>query len=211
VLAHQRLRYESQRASRVLDYLTELNAGDPQGRFTGRLDLSHVGIFGYSFGGAVALETCRRDGRFLAAMNLDGLLFGAADGYQGGIPYFLVSDANPPPTPADLASNDPKVRYMSELIAGDLAGQRTALRQSGYELQVAGTRHGSFDDAPLYAPLQRFRSGWSNPPRITAALRRYALAFFDQALHGTPSSLLSAGTRGRPAMTLAIGESVTAP
>ena len=44
-LAHRRLAYEAQRASRVLDYLAKLNAGDPQGRFTGRLDLRHVGNF----------------------------------------------------------------------------------------------------------------------------------------------------------------------
>ncbi len=203
--AHRRLAYEAQRASRVLDYLAKLNAGDPQGRFTGRFDLRHVGILGYSFGGAVALETCRRDSRFSAAMNMDGLLFGAADDYDGRIPYFVVSDTNPAPTPAELASNDPAVRYTSELIVGDATGQRAALRHGGYELQVAGTSHASFDDAPLYAPLQRFRAGWSNPPRITAALRQYTRAFFDQALHGTPSPWLAAGTRGQPAMTLAVG------
>jgi dienelactone hydrolase len=204
-LANRRLAYEMHRASSVLDYLRRLNDGDDRGRFTGRLDLRRVGIFGYSFGGAVALETCRRDRRFLAAMNFDGLLFGAADGYDGGIPYFLVSDSNPLPTPAELASDDPAVRYMSKLIVGDAADQRAALRHAGYELLVGDSKHASFNDSPLYAPLQRLRAGWSNPPRITAALRQYTLAFFDEVLYGTPSPLLAAGTRGRPPMTLAVG------
>ena len=43
-LANRRLAYEAQRASSVLDYLAKLDAGHAQGRFTGRLDLHHVGI-----------------------------------------------------------------------------------------------------------------------------------------------------------------------
>ncbi len=210
-LAKRRLAYETQRASNVLDYLTRLDAGDPPNPFTGRFELRHVGILGYSFGGAVALETCRRDRRFSAAMNLDGILWGAGDGYKGGIPYFLVSDANPLPTSADLVSDDPVVRYTSQLIFADDSGQRAALRDGGFELTIADTEHASFSDVPLYAPLQRFAAGWSNPPRITTALRQYTLAFFDRALDGTPSPLLTPGTRGRPAMTLTVGTTGMTP
>ena len=207
-LANRRLRYETQRASSVLDRLTELNDGDVGSPFTNRLDLRRVGIFGYSFGGAVALETCRRDRRFLAAMNLDGLLFGAADGYEGGVPYFLVSNSDPLPTAADLVSDDPPVRNMSKAIFRDIADQRAALH-TGYELVVPGTRHASFNDAPLYAPLQRLRSGWSNPPRVITVLRQYTLAFFDRALLGRPSPLLAAGTRGWHETRFAVGGPVS--
>ena len=93
---------------------------------------------------------------------------------------------------------------MSKLIVGDAAGQRAALRHAGYELLVGGSKHASFNDTPLYAPLQRLRAGWSNPPRIAAALRQYTLAFFDQVLW---DALLAAGGRnqGQPPMTLAVG------
>src|SRR6185369_7724117 len=40
----------------VLDRLTALNASDPSGRFTGRLDLAAVGALGHSLGGATALQ-----------------------------------------------------------------------------------------------------------------------------------------------------------
>jgi dienelactone hydrolase len=181
-LARERLPYEAARASAVLDYLTKLDAGEPKGPFAGRLDLRHVGILGYSFGGAVALESCRRDKRFAGAINLDGMLLGAGAGYTGGVRYLLVSDSQPSPTPGELASDNPAVRYMAELIVADGVDQNAVLRHGGHEVQVAGTAHESFTDAPLYAPLQRFRAGWSNPPRITAALREYSLAFFGQAL-----------------------------
>jgi dienelactone hydrolase len=202
-LAQRRLPYETQRASSVLDFLTKLDAGDPPGPFTGLFDLGRVGLLGYSFGGAVAFETCRRDHRFSAVLNLGGVLFGAGDGYKGEFPYFLVRDSLP--TAEDLISKDPWLRYRSKLTLADLPNHRSVVRYGGYELAVDGTEHGSFNDAPLYAPLRRFRSGWSNPPRIVSALRQYMLAFFNQALYGTSSALLAPGTRGLPAMTLTLG------
>ena len=42
----------------VLDQVEELNTSDPSGFFTGKLDLENIGIFGHSFGGASALQTC---------------------------------------------------------------------------------------------------------------------------------------------------------
>ena len=60
----------------VLSELERLNQEDPDGLLTGRLDLSHVGILGYSFGGAVAMEACHADSRFQAGAALDSLLFG---------------------------------------------------------------------------------------------------------------------------------------
>ena len=56
----------------VLNQMAQLSANDQQGRFTGRLDLRRVGVFGHSFGGATALEVCRVDTRCKAGVNLDG-------------------------------------------------------------------------------------------------------------------------------------------
>jgi dienelactone hydrolase len=186
-LAKERLAYVSARASAVLDFLTTLDEGAGDGRLSGRMDLQRVGILGYSFGGAVALATCCRDQRFRAAMNLDGMLFGAGDAYDGRTPYLLVSDATPDPTPEQLSSNDVAVRCMSELIVADGAEQRVALRRGGHQIRLPDTVHESFTDVPLYAPLKRFRAGWNNPPRLTAALRNYALEFFDRMRHAQPS------------------------
>ncbi len=38
----------------VLDRLKQLNGSDASGKFTGRLDLARIGVFGHSFGGAAA-------------------------------------------------------------------------------------------------------------------------------------------------------------
>jgi dienelactone hydrolase len=76
----------------VLDRLQRLNASDASGRFTGRLDMTHVGVFGHSFGGATAAQFCSQDFRCKAGIDVDGSLHGSV--IQSGIhkPFmFLLS------------------------------------------------------------------------------------------------------------------------
>ena len=62
----------------VLDSLTELNKHDDL--LAGRMDLSRVGIFGHSFGGATAAAAVQTDRRFKAGINLDGSDLGKTRG-----------------------------------------------------------------------------------------------------------------------------------
>jgi predicted dienelactone hydrolase len=57
----------------VLDRLTQLNRSDSSGKFTGRLDMARVGVFGHSLGGAVAVQFCHEDSRCKAGS--DGARF----------------------------------------------------------------------------------------------------------------------------------------
>jgi dienelactone hydrolase len=61
----------------VLDRLQRLNSSDASGKFTGRLDLTRVGVFGHSFGGASAAQFCHEDSRCKAGIDLDGAPFGS--------------------------------------------------------------------------------------------------------------------------------------
>jgi predicted dienelactone hydrolase len=77
----------------VLDRLELLNRSDASGKFTGRLDMTRVGVFGHSFGGAAALEFCHEDHRCKAGIDLDGAPHGSV--IQAGVdrPFmFLLSD-----------------------------------------------------------------------------------------------------------------------
>lgn len=60
----------------ALDRLARLNASDPTGKFTGRLDMTRLGVFGHSFGGAQAAQFCSQDPRCKAAIDIDGSLHG---------------------------------------------------------------------------------------------------------------------------------------
>jgi predicted dienelactone hydrolase len=76
----------------VLDRLERLNTSDPSGKFTGRLDMTRVGVFGHSFGGAQAAQFCSQDSRCKAGIDVDGSLHGSV--IQAGIhkPFmFLLS------------------------------------------------------------------------------------------------------------------------
>lgn len=62
----------------ILDKLSKINAADLEDVFTNRLDLTKVGYFGHSFGGAAAAQTMSINSRFKAGINMDGYPFGNA-------------------------------------------------------------------------------------------------------------------------------------
>jgi dienelactone hydrolase len=77
----------------VLDQLERLNTSDVSGKLTGRLDMTRVGVFGHSFGGAQAAQFCSEDSRCKAGIDIDGAPLGSV--IQTGIdrPFmFLLSD-----------------------------------------------------------------------------------------------------------------------
>ena len=77
----------------VLDRLERLNTSDESGRFTRRLGMSRVGVFGHSFGGATSAQFCHEDSRCKAGIDVDGAPHGSV--IQAGInrPFlFLLSD-----------------------------------------------------------------------------------------------------------------------
>jgi predicted dienelactone hydrolase len=77
----------------VLDRLEQLNASNGSEKFKGRLDMTRVGVFGHSFGGATALQFCHDDSRCKAGIDVDGQPFGSV--IQDGLhkPFmFILSD-----------------------------------------------------------------------------------------------------------------------
>jgi predicted dienelactone hydrolase len=87
----------------VLDRLAQLNASDSSGKFTGRLDMTRVGILGHSLGGAVSLQFCHEDSRCKAGIDIDGAPHGSV--IQAGLrqPFmFLLSDHGAESDPASI-------------------------------------------------------------------------------------------------------------
>jgi pimeloyl-ACP methyl ester carboxylesterase len=85
----------------VLDRLARLNASDSSGKFTGRLDMTRVGVFGHSLGGAVAAQFCHEDSRCRAGIDIDGAPHGNV--IHAGLrqPFmFLLSDHGDESDPA---------------------------------------------------------------------------------------------------------------
>jgi predicted dienelactone hydrolase len=126
----------------VVDRLERLNASDPTAKFTGRLDMRHLGAFGHSWGGSQAAQFCHDDPRCAAAIDIDGLPFG--DVIQTGVPnpfMFLGSDLGE-------FSTDPEVRQIRADMKTLLDHSRADSRRS---LAIKGAFHFTFsDDGALF-------------------------------------------------------------
>jgi predicted dienelactone hydrolase len=120
----------------AIDRLQQLNGSDPSGRFTGRLDLSRVGVFGHSFGGAQAAQFCHDDARCKAGVDIDGMPFGSVirDGLQQPF-MFLLS--------AQIHGSDREARQVGADIQSIYDHQPAAHR---LRIAIRGANHFLFSD-----------------------------------------------------------------
>jgi dienelactone hydrolase len=180
-------------ASYVLDALGHLGAPF----FAGRVATDRAVIIGYSFGGSIAAEACRRDHRFVAVMNMDGWLFNSARGQGVPCPYVLMNDGEPVPPASDLDAADPSTRAAARMQIEDSAAQeRSFAHYGGWDLTITGASHTEFSDGAFYAPLDRT----GNAPRghVQALMRIYAEALCTLAFTGQTEPALDAAPPGFP-------------
>lgn len=178
----------------ALDELERFDRDDPSGFLTGRIALSHVGVCGHSFGGAVAADACTTDARFKAGINLDGLIFGAPTTKKIGKPFLLVSDDGFIPTPAEVRALDDKARRYWTFQSRNAQCVRQSLAGgSGYWFTLRGASHMNFHDIALYSPLRRFTGAGPIPPqRAMEITNAYILAFLQTYMCGERDHLLDA-------------------
>ena len=172
----------------VLDRLERLKASDASGKFAGRLDMTRVGVFGHSFGGATAAQFCHDDSRCKAGIDVDGQPFGSV--VQDGLhqPFmFLLSDHG-------RESGPETVRMMANVqsIYDRLPAEGRLL------IEIGGANHFLFsDDGALlksHIVLRTLRAldvvGIDGPRQL--AVTAYCVrGFFDAYLKGTSASPLN--------------------
>jgi predicted dienelactone hydrolase len=171
----------------VVSQLEKLNAGEPAGKFTGRLDLQRLGMFGHSFGGAQALQFCHDDPRCKAGIDIDGAPHGSV--IQEGLkqPFmFLLSDHS-----RDLA--DPA----SKQILADFQSIHNRLPNGRLFVTIRGANHFSFSDQMLvksqYVIGAMHMLGISRleSRRGLAITADYVHSFFDVYLKDVPADSLN--------------------
>ncbi|MEU7891649.1 lipase [Nonomuraea sp. NPDC049152] len=155
----------------------------------GSIDLSRVGVFGHSMGGATAAQITRGDRRVDVGVNLDG-------GFRGSV--------------AETGVAKPFLQMAAEdhTRESDPSWKSFWAASSGWkrELRFTGAAHYSFTDAEVLAPQlarelgvpTRDLIGTIDPERAVAAQRAFVTAFFDLHLKGRPTPLFEGQSRRFP-------------
>lgn len=184
-------------ASFALDKIAELDETAGQ-LFSGRLDLSRIGMLGWSFGGALSVQMSKDDPRVKAAIDQDGQLFG--DVWKTGTsrPVMLMHGIG------EIKAPDPEVEsHMKKKHLEIEAQNRSLLEHStndGYEVAIANAPHGHFSDCLLFLP-DKLKPGELDPRRAHEIILAYTLAFFDKYLRGQDNGLLAAPSPDYPEVT----------
>ena len=168
----------------VLNQLAQMQAAGSQTGFpwgTPRMDLTRVGAFGHSFGGATSMALLGADPRVKCAVNLDGwTLNGLATRTTQPVlfVYEAASEQRRPPVTVDAQVDAAD----NAVVDGSLA------EYGGLRAYVAGTQHLDFTDQTLVSPVRRLTAtGPIQGERIREITRGLVLGFFDQQLKGEGS------------------------
>lgn len=173
-------------ANFVVSQLQRLNAGDPSGRFTGRLDMHRLGMFGHSFGGAQSLQFCHEFAACRACIDIDGIPLGSV--VQSGLTQptmIMLSDHS-------RDASDPEAAR----IRADLQSVYDSLPNGRLFITIRGANHFSFTDQmltknpALIAIMRRAGIVRLGSRRALAITAQYVHTFFDVYLRAAPPALL---------------------
>lgn len=148
------------------------------------VDMSHIGMFGWSLGGAAVDTAMQLDHRIAAGANLDGQFFGSAPSKNLDRPFMLFSSG----------THNRNTDSSWRTLWSHLTGYRV-------DVQLHGAAHLSFSDNEWMVQQEASLLGLSqtqlqqqygtiDPNRAIAVQRVYLAAFFDQELRHQHSTLL---------------------
>lgn len=153
----------SKDVSLVID---ELNTWNAAGFLAGHLDVSKLGVFGHSQGGAAAGQALFDDQRIKAGINIDGVQWGPMIDNQLTKPFALVSSDWPPEHP------DFNKHIFRKGSSADF-----------YQSKILNSGHSNFMDIPLMIKIPMLNEADSIDPlkayKLTSAI---TVQFFDKYL-----------------------------
>lgn len=185
----------------VLNQLERLDADDDL--LAGRMDLSRVGIFGHSFGGATAIRTVQIDPRFRAGINMDGTDF-AATAESKAIDRPCLWFQTPPReiSDAEIAAAGETREWFDEVmrIHRDRASRLLYCTSGGARAIVHGAEHQTFtSDFALLGSTRPWSwlvtglgLGTIEGPRAVSLVDTLVLSFFQEHLQEQPDALRAA-------------------
>lgn len=182
----------------VLDQVEQLAANDPDQRFTGRMDMNNVGMFGHSFGGATSVQALMTDSRIKAALNMDGALYGERRIPEEGLkkPFMMMSADSSVESMKKATEGSPIDMTKEVLPRFD-----HVTTGGNYWMILNKTNHLSFTDMVLFSPLLQLMQG-RNVREGLSLITDYSQDFFDHYLKGQPFELIEQNIGEHPTFTL---------
>ncbi|HRK19494.1 MAG TPA: hypothetical protein PK970_11100 [Hyphomicrobiaceae bacterium] len=181
--AERRVQLAAERISQTLDAVDR--AQMTPGIF-GVFNLDVVGAIGASFGGASVAEAALTDGRIGLAVDLDGLVFGAAARSVIPKPYIEFNSTVGVVPISEIASTDPVRRFLAQTNVQQVARQerQRAERRDAFDVTIRGTRHQDFTDE-LYdwsraLSWRPWRERLTRPARVREIIDTLTLAALDE-------------------------------
>jgi dienelactone hydrolase/predicted double-glycine peptidase len=196
----------------IIDQLEKLNI-DPNSKFYQKLN-HQIGIFGQSMGGATAIQSCRRDSRIKAAINMDGSLFGPDPLKPFDKPLMFIIAGNT----LEIFKNNPMKkddwkRFNINSLEEDKMVQEIAITASKniakanvQDVNIISIQNASHHDfttlsllkeATVFAKVLRllgvckeFGIGSINGFHVNNIVNDYLINFFNKYLKGNASTLL---------------------
>lgn len=160
----------------VIDELEGINRSG--NFFKGKLDLSNIGVIGYSKGGVAAGQACISEKRCKAGVNLSGFMFGDV-AVRGLTVPFMNMEGIETWSNSDLSINESLFHNSKSSI---------------YMVQVDGASHASFTNVPAWKEYVRddFKGilGTIDGRRVLKIQNDYVLQFFNRHLKGMKAPLL---------------------
>jgi len=152
------------------------------------LDLTHMGIFGHSFGGSTAIEAARQYEAFRAVVNLDGLLFGLNWDKPFEKPsLFIVAEKQL--THDEALNSGLTIEQFDSLRARHSKKVFEQLKNNSFYVTVKNADHATFVDSRLIkSPLSKNRS---NPLKGIEITRILLVDFFDHYLRNKKATVLT--------------------
>lgn len=186
----------------AIDQIEQLSRR-PETMFFGRINMSHLGVFGHSAGGKAAARVCQTDSRVRACLNQDGELFGIPFGRDEPIPSVILNQptkgpfvdiyvAEPGASDAQLAAVHVTRKQYSDWRNAKTAALRKFLSANSrhsflISIKRPGYVHGSFMDISLLRAMTTGAPTSDNASNLKMG-QTITEAFFDATLRNQRTS-----------------------
>ncbi|GFZ82936.1 carboxylic ester hydrolase [Pseudohongiella nitratireducens] len=158
--------------------------------FYHRVNFDQIGTFGWSRGGATALQVAIDDDRIKAGVLLDGDLFQRPMSRTGThVPILMLE--NPSYDLPFGGEMDPNRQESISALDSEKWGMLNRSTDDWYRVRISGAAHLNFSDVPLLVDLNPTVAGTIDPLRAHELIRSLVFEFFGKYLrHDTTAPIL---------------------